>query len=70
MSAARMGYRAAVMWIALNDNSGNGDTVGEIAGYITVALVADLAGKTMDAVAEDVMRARVRELGEAAKVPQ
>jgi hypothetical protein len=32
----------AAKWIAGNDNSGNGDSVEDIAGYISTCLVADL----------------------------
>lgn len=54
----RASYRAACQWIADNDNSGSNDTSQEIEGYITAALVADIFGKTPEAVALTVAKIR------------
>ena len=55
----RASYREAVSWIALNDSAADllQDTADTIAGYLTVALVADIFGKDRMDVARDVMRA-------------
>jgi hypothetical protein len=59
MSASvRASYREAVEWIANNDNAGNGDTVEEIAEYISTALISDLWRKDALDVARDVARKR------------
>lgn len=47
-------FRSAVEWVALNDNSGNGDSEDVIASYISVALVADLYGSQIEYVAKRV----------------
>ena len=47
-------YLDAVRWIAVNDEDGSGHSVEEIAGYLTVALVADVWTKDVEVVAEDV----------------
>lgn len=47
--------KAAVQWIALNDNAGEKDTVEDTAGYLTVALVADIFGKDTTEVARKVV---------------
>lgn len=47
--------KAAVQWIALNDNAGEKDTVEDTAGYLTVALVADLFGKDTTEIARKVV---------------
>ena len=52
------GYRFAVAWIAQNDNAGNGDSIEEIAGYVSTLLLADLAEKDPDKVARDIMQVR------------
>jgi hypothetical protein len=54
----RMSYRVAIDWIALNDDAGNGDSVQEIADYVTTCLVADLSGKSPETVARAIMRKR------------
>ena len=56
--SVRASYREAVEWIAENDNAGNGDTLDEIAAYISTALVADLWRKDAADVARDIMRRR------------
>ena len=54
----RASYRAAVAWIAENDEAGD-DTV-EIAEMISTLLVADIFGVTPERVASDVVRYRRR----------
>jgi hypothetical protein len=54
-------YRAAIAFIALNDNSGNGDSIAEIAEYTTTNLVADVWGKDPKSVARSVARVRKAE---------
>lgn len=51
-------YLYAVRWITENDNSGNGDSEEEIAGYVTTCLVADLFGVDNAQVAADVVTER------------
>jgi hypothetical protein len=53
----RQGYRFGVSWIGLNDEP---ETMNpeEIAGMISVLLLADLFGKEPEAVAKDVVRYR------------
>jgi hypothetical protein len=51
-------YGAAVLWIAENDAPGDRHGPGELAGYISVALVADLFGKDQRQVAFDVHSVR------------
>lgn len=51
-------YRAAVEWIAHEDNAGSGDTLEDVAGYISTGLVADLFGAESEDVAADVIRER------------
>lgn len=52
-------YKEAIEWIAHNDDEATLDT-GEIAGYLTTCLVADLWRKHPEAVAEAVYRKRIR----------
>lgn len=54
----RQGYKFAVDWIANNDNPGDKDDAMELAGYATVALVADMFGKNALNVAQDVVKRR------------
>lgn len=42
----------------MNDNTGNGDSVEEIAGYISVALVSAIWGFPEEDIAVDVARFR------------
>jgi len=53
----RPSYRFAVQWIAGNDNSSTLD-LQAIEQSVTVALAADMFGKSEEAVAIDVQRAR------------
>jgi hypothetical protein len=54
----REGYQFGVAWIANNDNPGDNETAEVIAGYITVALLADLFHKRPATVANDVLTYR------------
>ncbi|MGK7753751.1 hypothetical protein [Roseovarius sp. C03] len=56
----RPSYRAAVAWIAHEDNAGCGDPEEEIRGYISTHLVADLFGTDLDDLARDIARERRR----------
>jgi hypothetical protein len=60
----RMGYRAAVRWIADNDDTTvpeGWDAVDLVGGLISVLLVADIfKGGDNDLVARDVLRAEGR----------
>lgn len=51
-------YWRAVVWIALNDSTADGDDETLIADYITTCLVADTFGGSPQSVATDVARAR------------
>lgn len=54
------GYRFAVEWAALNDESAEQDV--EVVGQtISVALIADLFSVSTDKVARDVLRLREKE---------
>ena len=52
------GYKFAVAWIALNDSPADKATAETVAGYVSVALVADIYGKEQDRVAQDVANYR------------
>lgn len=54
-------YRRAVRWIAYNDNDAE-LVQSAIEEYVTVALVADLFGKTVESVAADVFSVRQAEV--------
>lgn len=54
MSRKRAKLEEAFAWIAANDNPGDAATVDEIAGWVTVKLVADLWGLPDDLVARAV----------------
>ena len=56
--AKRPGYREAVEWIALNDNSGYGDNEEDVASYMTTHLISDIFGKPEEELAADIMRVR------------
>lgn len=61
----RPSLRAAVEWIALNDNAAddgaaNPDAERNVAGYVSTLLVADLFGVTAERVAFAVMRVRAK----------
>ena len=55
-------YRQLVEWIALNDNSGGGDTTEEVAGYVTTVMLAHCYNLNNQVVAEDVMQYRIPSL--------
>jgi hypothetical protein len=59
----RASYREAVAWIALNDDAGAAYAMvmSEVAGMISVVLVADLFGKEPHHVATDVIKYRAAE---------
>jgi hypothetical protein len=50
----------AINWIAQNDNSGNGDEVNDIAGYISTLLVADLWHQEPKVIAHIICSVRKR----------
>ncbi len=57
----RRGYKFGVQWIVDNDGGGTGWddpylTVLDVAGLISVALLADLFGKDSEDVARDVLK--------------
>jgi len=56
----RPSYRAAVNFIALEDDPAAGPCAEEIRHYITTALVADMFGVDVERVAHDVASARNR----------
>jgi len=53
-------YKAAVQWIADNDNAGEDYSVEELSASITVVLVADLFGKSPEKVATAVLKMRIK----------
>jgi hypothetical protein len=57
MSAKCNGYRFAVEWCALNDESGESD-LEIISETISVCLIADLFNITVEKVAFDVLKYR------------
>jgi hypothetical protein len=57
--AKRASYKEGVAWIGWNDEGSLRDPV-EIAGLISVLLLADLFGKPPEEVAVDVIRFRER----------
>jgi hypothetical protein len=57
----RPSYLQAVRWIALNDNSGNDDSVEVIQGYVSTLLVAALFGADPRRVATDIDHCRSSE---------
>lgn len=54
----KQGYRFGVAWIARNDNAGNGDSLEDVCGYVSVLLLADLFGKTEQQVGADIFQYR------------
>ena len=56
----RPSYRAAVHWLAMNDDR-DPETTEQIASLVTTCLVADLFGVTPERVADDVFEARIEE---------
>jgi hypothetical protein len=52
------GYKFAIQWIALNDANGDDQAPEQLAGYVSVVLVADIYGKDQDEVAKDVYNLR------------
>ena len=63
MNAKRATLGAAVLWIAQNDAPGDKEKPSELAGYISVVLVADLFGKSAADVARLVHFARTGDGG-------
>jgi hypothetical protein len=55
---ARNKYENAIKWIAVNDESGSGDSLKEISHYISVCLIADIFEISVEEVAVDVVRVR------------
>jgi len=57
----RMKYNDAILWIAVNDESGNDERINPefVADMITVQLIADMTGKTAARVAADVILFRM-----------
>jgi hypothetical protein len=51
-------YIRLIHWIAGNDNDGEDESVAELAGYLTVKMVADCYDMHPSKVAEDVWLAR------------
>jgi len=51
-------YRRLIEWIALNDNPAHNDSVEELAGYLTVVMVAHCYDLKPSDVAEDVSGVR------------
>lgn len=56
----RASYRVGVSWIALNDEP-DCDEIDFVASMISTMLLADLFGKTYEAVAADIIRYRKKE---------
>jgi hypothetical protein len=50
--------REAVEWIVLNDSPGDDDPPEELAGFVSVVLVADLFGKEPIDIARRVYKQR------------
>ena len=56
-------YRRLIEWISMNDNDGEADPIEQLAGYLTVKLVADCYDLTCRQVAEDVFAIRAAPTG-------
>lgn len=58
----RASYREAIAWVAENDACGDDDAcdLEVVESYLTVALVADLFGKTTEEVGQAVVAYRKR----------
>lgn len=56
MTATRASYRKAIRWIADNDDTSDINTGINPVGTVTMALVADLFGKTDAQVRHDILR--------------
>jgi hypothetical protein len=54
----RASYKQAVQWITDNDSAGDNDPVDELAGLISVLLVADIFAVDARKVARDVWNKR------------
>jgi hypothetical protein len=54
------GYRFGVYWIAFNDGDGDPDALDpdQVAGMLTVGLLADLFSVSLERVAADVIKQR------------
>lgn len=59
----RASYRRGVEWVALNDESAC-MVLEEIAEVPSLLLLADLFGKSPEAVAKDVLKVREKAFGE------
>lgn len=57
----RASYREAVQWIADNDNPADDEPVIEVAGYMTVMLIADIFDTSTGRVAKDVVWRRAKD---------
>ena len=57
-------YRTAVDWIAMNDAPADKLPEKELAGQLTVCLVADVFGKDKAQVAREVYKSRIAYWGE------
>jgi hypothetical protein len=51
-------YKRLVQWIALNDNDGEDEEPKELAGYLTVTMIAHCFDLRNAQVAEDVYKLR------------
>ena len=67
-SAESVKYKAAVYWIAHNDESGD-TRINSIKCYLTVCLVADTFGKTTFAVARAVLAERRKGIAHGRIIP-
>jgi len=52
------GIKYAIEWIALNDAAGDNQSAEDMVGYVSVALVADLFGKSPEEIAQRVFEKR------------
>ena len=58
----RASYREAITWIAVNDEPRWSD-VDEIAGMISVTLIASIFQVEQNKIAQDILRYRVKNFG-------
>lgn len=63
----RASYRAAVAWIAANDEAGSDDRLEAVSSYVTTLLIADIFGVDEARVGADVLRIRDRQAREEAR---
>lgn len=47
-----------IMWIAMHDNAGNGDSAEEVAEYVTTSMLADMFNKDQHELGRKIYETR------------